>query len=102
MSAASWYACDSFVHAQILRLNDASRKRCHGIASCAALLCALRIQGLWQWVQVRVCTRMGVQLVSTDFKSRDYYSNIRKAITAGYFMQVCSAAPACLPPQLLA
>lgn len=38
-------------------------------------------------MQVRVCTRMGVQLVSTDFKSPDYYSNIRKAITAGYFMQ---------------
>lgn len=37
---------------------------------------------------VRVCTRMGVNLVSTDFKSRDYYSNIRKAITSGYFMQV--------------
>ena len=40
------------------------------------------------FVQVRVCTRMGVQLVSTDFKSHDYYSNIRRAITAGYFMQV--------------
>jgi hypothetical protein len=39
-------------------------------------------------LQVRVCTRMGVQLVSTDFKSHDYYSNIRRAITAGYFMQV--------------
>ncbi len=38
-------------------------------------------------LQVRVCTRMGVNLVSTDFKSRDYYSNIRKAITSGYFMQ---------------
>ena len=45
-------------------------------------------------VQVRVCTRMGVQLVSTDFKSRDYYSNIRRAITAGYFMQVrCMMLP---------
>lgn len=40
--------------------------------------------------QVRVCTRLGVQLLSTDFKSQDYYSNIRKAITAGYFMQVAS------------
>ncbi len=38
-------------------------------------------------MQVRVCTRMGVQLLSTDFKSPEYYSNIRKAITAGYFMQ---------------
>ena len=26
--------------------------------------------------------------VSTDFKSRDYYINIRKAIVAGFFMQV--------------
>ena len=31
---------------------------------------------------------MGVQLVSTDFNSREYYSNIRKAMVAGYFMQV--------------
>jgi pre-mRNA-splicing factor ATP-dependent RNA helicase DHX15/PRP43 len=37
---------------------------------------------------VRICTRMGVQLKSTDFKSPTYYINIRKAITAGYFMQV--------------
>jgi len=39
---------------------------------------------------------MGVQLVSTDFKSHEYYSNIRKAITAGYFMQVstCTLLPA--------
>ena len=26
--------------------------------------------------------------MSTDFNSREYYTNIRKAITAGYFMQV--------------
>lgn len=40
---------------------------------------------------------MGVQLVSTDFKSHEYYSNIRKAITAGYFMQVstCTLLPLC-------
>ncbi|KAK9814960.1 hypothetical protein WJX73_003260 [Symbiochloris irregularis] len=37
---------------------------------------------------LRVATRLGVQLVSTDFNSRDYYTNIRKAITAGFFMQV--------------
>ncbi|CAG9465661.1 unnamed protein product [Pedinophyceae sp. YPF-701] len=36
----------------------------------------------------RVCTRMGVELVSTDFKSPHYYTNIRKAILAGFFMQV--------------
>ena len=38
--------------------------------------------------QLRVATRLGVQLVSTDFNSRDYYTNIRKAICAGFFMQV--------------
>lgn len=37
---------------------------------------------------VRICTRMGVKLVSTDFNDKNYYTNIRKAITAGYFMQV--------------
>ena len=42
--------------------------------------------------QVRICTRMGIQLVSTDFNNKEYYSNIRKAMVAGYFMQVSSAA----------
>ena len=41
-----------------------------------------------RWLQVRICTRLGVKLVSTDFSSKDYYSSIRKAMTAGYFMQV--------------
>jgi hypothetical protein len=36
---------------------------------------------------VRIATRLGTRLVSTDFNSREYYTNIRKAITAGYFMQ---------------
>eukprot|EP00887_Chlorella_sp_A99_P003973 scaffold11.g3973.t1 len=36
----------------------------------------------------RICTRLGVQLVSTDFHSKEYYINIRKALVAGYFMQV--------------
>ena len=31
---------------------------------------------------------MGVKLVSTDFNSREYYPNICKALTSGYFMQV--------------
>lgn len=44
-------------------------------------------------MQVRICTRMGVQLVSTDFDSKEYYTNIRKAMVAGYFMQVRSACP---------
>lgn len=38
-------------------------------------------------VQVRIATRLGTKLISSDFNSRDYYTNIRKAITAGYFMQ---------------
>lgn len=37
---------------------------------------------------VRICTRLGVKLVSTPFDDKNYYVNIRKAITAGYFMQV--------------
>ncbi|PSC68964.1 putative pre-mRNA-splicing factor ATP-dependent RNA helicase [Micractinium conductrix] len=37
---------------------------------------------------VRICTRLQVKLVSTNFNDRDYYTNIRKALVAGYFMQV--------------
>ncbi len=40
-------------------------------------------------LQVRIATRLGTKLISSDFNSRDYYTNIRKAITAGYFMQAC-------------
>jgi pre-mRNA-splicing factor ATP-dependent RNA helicase DHX15/PRP43 len=36
----------------------------------------------------RICSRLGVQLVSTDFNSKEYYVNIRKALVSGYFMQV--------------
>ena len=36
---------------------------------------------------MRIATRLGTRLISTDFNSREYYTNIRKAITAGYFMQ---------------
>lgn len=32
-----------------------------------------------------------MKLCSTDFNSRDYYTNIRKALVAGYFMQARSA-----------
>ena len=46
--------------------------------------CSLRLSA----PQVRIATRLGTRLVSTDFNSREYYTNIRKAITAGYFMQV--------------
>lgn len=37
---------------------------------------------------VRIMTRFNLKLCSTDFNSRDYYINIRKAMLAGYFMQV--------------
>ncbi|KAJ6955833.1 hypothetical protein NC652_007056 [Populus alba x Populus x berolinensis] len=37
---------------------------------------------------VRIMARFNLKLCSTDFNSRDYYINIRKAILAGYFMQV--------------
>eukprot|EP00127_Corallochytrium_limacisporum_P006517 Clim_evm48s229 gene=Clim_evmTU48s229 len=37
---------------------------------------------------VGVAKRNGVQLMSGDFDSREYYSNIRKALVAGFFMQV--------------
>jgi pre-mRNA-splicing factor ATP-dependent RNA helicase DHX15/PRP43 len=31
---------------------------------------------------------MQVKLVSTPFEDKNYYNNIRKALVAGYFMQV--------------
>ncbi|KAJ8748660.1 hypothetical protein K2173_008105 [Erythroxylum novogranatense] len=37
---------------------------------------------------VRIMARFNLKLCSTDFSSRDYYVNIRKAMLAGYFMQV--------------
>ncbi|KAG5514117.1 hypothetical protein RHGRI_035495 [Rhododendron griersonianum] len=36
----------------------------------------------------RIMGRFNLKLSSTDFNSRDYYINIRKAMLAGYFMQV--------------
>ncbi|CCD63139.1 RNA helicase [Caenorhabditis elegans] len=36
----------------------------------------------------RVMDKYNLRRVSTDFKSRDYYLNIRKALVAGFFMQV--------------
>jgi len=35
----------------------------------------------------RICQQQKIKLVSTDFNSRDYYNNIRRAIVAGFFMQ---------------
>ncbi len=37
---------------------------------------------------VRIASRFNMSLMSTDFTSRDYYLNIRRAILSGYFMQV--------------
>ncbi|KAF5179639.1 Atp-dependent rna helicase dhx8 [Thalictrum thalictroides] len=37
---------------------------------------------------LRIMGRFNLKLCSTDFSSRDYYVNIRKAMLAGYFMQV--------------
>lgn len=37
---------------------------------------------------VRIMSRYNLKMCSTDFSSRDYYINIRKAMLAGYFMQV--------------
>ena len=37
---------------------------------------------------VRIMVRFNLRLCSTDFNSRYYYINIRKAMVAGYFMQV--------------
>ena len=39
-------------------------------------------------MQARICTRLQVRLVSTPFEDRSYYVNIRKALVAGFFMQV--------------
>ena len=36
----------------------------------------------------RIMDRFNLARRSTDFNSRDYYLNIRKALVAGFFMQV--------------
>ena len=36
----------------------------------------------------RIMDRFALPRRSTDFTSRDYYLNIRKALVAGFFMQV--------------
>lgn len=36
----------------------------------------------------RIMARFNLKLCRTDFNSRDFYINIRKAMLAGYFMQV--------------
>lgn len=37
---------------------------------------------------VRICQRLNIRLCSNEFQTPYYYPNIRKAILAGYFMQV--------------
>lgn len=36
----------------------------------------------------RIMDRFNLKRSSTDFTSRDYYLNIRKALVSGFFMQV--------------
>jgi len=38
----------------------------------------------------RIMDRFNLRRSSTDFSSRDYYINIRKALVSGYFMQARS------------
>ena len=39
----------------------------------------------------QIMIKLGLNLVSTDFQSPSYYTNIKKCIIAGYFTQVCFA-----------
>lgn len=55
-------------------------------AVCAPRVCGIDC-GAAVCLQVRICTRMHIKLNSTDFNDKQYYTNIRKAITSGYFMQ---------------
>eukprot|EP00965_Chrysotila_dentata_P198099 6178585-Pleurochrysis_carterae.AAC.4 len=42
---------------------------------------------------MRIMNRFGLELKSPDFNSKEYYSNIRKCLLAGFFMQVASRPP---------
>jgi len=61
---SSW-CYDNFINARTLKAADSVREQL-----------------------VRIMKRFNVALVSTEFTSKDYYVNIRKALVAGYFMQV--------------
>ncbi len=54
----------------------------HGRHSLTLLYLQVRVQ------LARIMKRFEVPLVSTDFASPQYYVNIRKALVAGFFMQV--------------
>lgn len=38
----------------------------------------------------RIMDRFNLRRTSTEFTSKDYYLNIRKALASGFFMQVCN------------
>lgn len=38
----------------------------------------------------RIMDRLCLRRTSTEFTSKDYYLNIRKALLSGFFMQVCA------------
>ena len=41
----------------------------------------------------RIMDRFNLKRTSTDFTSKEYYLNIRKALCAGFFMQVSDNFP---------
>ena len=41
----------------------------------------------------RLCQKFGMSMASTDFNSREYYENIRRALVCGFFMQVAHCGP---------
>ena len=41
----------------------------------------------------RICQRLGLESQRTEFTNSQFYPNIRKAIAAGYFMQVAHLEP---------
>ncbi|KAL2069635.1 hypothetical protein VTL71DRAFT_14314 [Oculimacula yallundae] len=41
----------------------------------------------------RIMEKSELELVSTDFNDKDYYTNIRRALVAGFFMQVAKKDP---------
>lgn len=59
------------------------------------LACSLKAADSVRNQLARICTRLNVRMVSTPFEDKAYYTNIRKAITAGYFMQVCAVRRMC-------
>jgi len=42
---------------------------------------------------MRIMSRFGLELKSADFNGKDYYTNIRKCLLAGFFMQVYDKKP---------